>query len=813
VSAAATRPTVPAAGRPSRRDVAPIGPGNRWDLLTMPEAVARLGLTYRTILKLGYYGAIKVIDNGPEDYHNRWRVRLAPKDTCLTLYRRWAKRVRRWHFRTTALNKDIRVALKIPDSEPQPPGALEFGAACMARLADFREEEATAFAPVADTRSHNRMREIARRAPLRGSGPPPGTPEMVAERFPMLAGLPNTCLADAEAEEFAAPDPGTLGVALAMGPAAGTACWFAIQGAAAYRLHNQGPYVRAIRELDAELQRLGADGVTETRQVEAALGAILEAGEAGDRPAARAENLMRILTLARFLRRAARAQDPDGSRRLASLAPSIGPTGNALVARIHRFRRGVVLTGRARRKAMSDPIADNLPRLVRTARFRSEMALATAEDLAEGAAALQARAEALAKLPRDLPWGTRHRMADQMPYEEVVVTTTVMTPDGLLVRGAAQECVWWVWRECDLWESLAPGAMRRLRGKGRRRGSGGIRERAHMDLQVEGKIAKARREPEAYQRIFYEFRGVRPAPGSGTAAMEPWFVTHARLALFRTPAQLSGRLQRRRHRGLILLRMPTRPGRLPGGLIGWDKNGGALAGWLLERNRVVVPMDNVLGGTLLADLATDAVFETLCRGHELLQASQHPDHWKLDGLTGTGTMGWMAILKVPPNEPIPAPVRLQVSDGLFEQFMDTAQRIARLCGHGDWLPEIEPADSVGWKSPEPRPVIMQWRGIALETYVVSYLVGILFAGCGRISLHPLRRAGANFLRQLGMAERLVQLLLHHRDPRQTRWYSLETARQALRDAVANIRGVRAAAGRMDGREAAATVRSIRGGRR
>ncbi|MDQ2762363.1 MAG: tyrosine-type recombinase/integrase, partial [Pseudomonadota bacterium] len=465
-----------------------------------------------------------------------------------------------------------------------------------------------------------------------------------------------------------------------------------------------------------------------------------------------------------------------------------------------RTKKVVRDRGGIRRKHHSNRVASQLTAHEAAARFAMEQITAIYEDSIIAAAELKEMLAARDALPED-----KQRITPA--FREFLVEVTVLDSRGDLVHGASQMLVFWAWRERDVWLSLEQDALRRQRGMRPRKARNKdaertLAERALLDMALKIKLDDVRAHSEKYNDVVFEFRGC--LPGVGGVTSEPRFLTLLHHSVDNAPSYLSARQQNKRHR--LMQNWQVKPvNTMPADLLRFGFTKSVLLRWMNSRNRLMVPIEATYFATLLGTLAFDLYSETLGRASEAIQVEQDISRWSFDSPTGEPTVAALTAIKSTPNEPPASPIPIIVSEPLFDEIMRVADTIAIANGHTDrFLPRVdEPAgrpreadpDRVGEAlPPRKRALVFQWNGQALTPGQVNDLVRWIMAHRGHVTSHLIRHGGANRLRELGLPERSIQAILHHRSPRMTAWY-------ARRDAI-QLRAAAAIATRNDRHSAA-----------
>lgn len=755
----------------------PVGPN---------EAKAMLGCALNTVFKLVHHGVIEAARR----YDGRkwtWIFYLVPGKDRTALYEGWVTRVLRWNHNSAKRHKSVREACAVPDSFPKPAGLDQFLCATFSGIGISTREETTPYFVDRDrdAADRDRIRHLMATGVWRrgdgGGGVLPMEPRLAAVRFPELAGLPGTCLdAQAEAE---APADRLVGRATALAFLAPGATMFALAAAASGRSEKvlRG-YIRGLEAIERRMHliaRTEADGAC----VQDALISMLRDARKGENGcAALVEACERYRWAERYLRGYVDSVDADGARGLASLLLPPLPNPEKVRQAMVKSKAVVRARGGRRRKRDANRASGQLDRHSAAAR----------NSLAQVTAIVEAAAEATARLERHLTTYDTLDEANRVrtpAFVEMLVPTDVLDANGNLVRGASQTLVFWAWRERDNLLSLEPGALRRQRGMRprKRRDTGpSVAERALLDASLHMKIADVRANPGKYDETVFEFRGC--IAGEGGTTCEPRFLTLLRHGVDHGADQLSARQQRRRH-GLMRA-WNIRPVKtMPGGLLTFAGDKVAMRRWMLSRGRIMVPVSETYFAMLLGTLGFDILRNTLSRVSEAIQPEHDIDRWKQDDAVGRPTIGFLAAIKTERGKPPAPPVPMIVPEKLFDRIMETGRTIAIANGHADgWLPEVdEPPDRPREAEPgkkgkavprRKRRLVFQWRGRALQPNELADLVRWIMSNRGKVTPHVIRHAGANELREMGVAERVIQAMLRHKSPRMTAWYAHRDAAQA-----------------------------------
>lgn len=770
-----------------------------------PEAAkAQLGCALNTIFKLAHHGAVEAV-RGHDGVRWTWTFWLVPGMNRIGIYEAWVARVLRWNHTTAKRHKDLREACAVPDSFGKPAGLDQFLCATFAAIGVSTRDETIPYFVDRNRKAVDRDRIRGLMAegdwrPAGSTGAPPMEPRLAAVRFPQLQGLPDTCLDKTPETEAAAPADALVGRSMALRLLAPGATMFTLVAAASGRSEKivRG-YVRGFEAIERRMDLLklrNADGAS----VQTALmSMVAEAREGRKGCAALAEACQHYLTAERYLRGYVGTVDADGARGLRTMLLPPLPEPEKVRLALVKARTVTKTRGGDRRKHDSNRASGQLAKHTAASHNSMEQATAMLEAAAEASARLETHLAAYDALDEE----TRLR---RPAFVEMLVPTTVLDQNGNLVRGASQTLVFWAWRERDQWLSLEPGALRRQRGmrRARKRRDDGptVAERALMDASLHMKLADVRANPEKYNDVVFEFRGCIPGEEGGPTC-EPRFVTLLRHSVDHSADGLSARRQRQRH-GLMRA-WNVRPIKtMPGGLLTFDRNSTAMRQWMLSRGRVMVPVTASYFAMLLGTLAFDILRTTLARVSEAIQPEQDLDRWKEDDATGSATIAFLAAVKRGRGKPPAPPVPMVVPEKLFGRIMETGRTIAIANGHPDgWLPDVdEPPDRPRERDPakkgkvlprRKRALVFQWLGRALPPSEVKDLVRWVNSNRGKVTPHVIRHAGANELREMGVAERIIQAILRHGSPRMTAWYAHRTVAQARKAWAARSRDDRVSA--------------------
>jgi hypothetical protein len=749
-------------------------------------AKAELGCALNTIFKLVHLGVLEAVRRADAEGGSAWIFYIVPGIGRIGHYDAWVRRVLQWNHRTAKRHKDVRGACVVPEDHPKPDGLDDFLCRTFSRIGVSRREEVIPYYADPGRRAvdRDRIREKMasgdwRRA--KGLGSAPMEPRLIPLRFPALAGLPDTCLDPAaEAEE---PTRKVVGRTMGLQYLSSGATMFVLAAAASGRseklLRN---YTRSFEAIETRLRLLRTgEGTGESIQM-ALLAMLAEARRAGRGSTALVEACEFYRAAERYLRGYVSVVDSDGRRGLSSLILPALPEPERVRAQLVKAKAAVGERGGSKRKHLSNRAASQLGRHSAAARHALEQVAAIMEASATASEDLKRHLQSYDALDE-------HVRARTPAFVEMLVPTTVLDPRGNLVRGASQTLVFWVWRERDAWLSLEAGALRRQRGMRPRKACKDgptIAERGLVEGGLAIKLKDVRANADAYDRTVFEFRGC--IAGEGSQTCEPRFVTLLRHGVDGAADQLSARQQRRRHRLMENWNVvPTTT--MPSGLLTSPWALQAMRVWMLSRERVLVPVTETYFATLLGTLGFDIVRETLVRISEAIQPEQDLDRWEEDSAPGEPTIGYLASFKAARNKPVGPPRPVIVSEALFDRIMETGEVIAIANGHADGeLPDVDPPPGRPREAngrgevlePRPGPVVFQWEGRALRPEEVGALIRWIMSNRGHVTPHVLRHAGANELREMGVAERLIQAILRHGSPKMTFWYASRSVQQARR---------------------------------
>lgn len=759
------------------REIAPHARPADAVALGVKDASRQLGVTKAIIYKLAWLGALEMTENTVG--RGRYRFHLSPGDTLLSLYGRWSSRVLLWNYRTAHRHRQIRESCAVEYAHPYPPGLDQFACQRFVRIGRSSQREVALF--YSDAKGSTAHRERLQRDMAAGKWLPAGRPELrpveprlAALAIPSLAGLPGTSL-DPQTDEAGEPSAANVGRALALTHFNGCATMFAFVAASSGRTEDAlRVYVRSFGRVEERMAMLGFTQPTGSAIETTLLSMLAEARQGEKGCAALQEAVETFRSAVRYLERYVRLVDSDGERGLAQLLPHRVPNPRKVWDAGVRANAVVTRRGSARRKKRANRAADRLEAHSRAVRFQLEQLTAVREDALRAIEELDKHSVWRDSLPEEV---SRRTPA----FVEFLVETTVLDARGDIVPGASQILVFWAWRARDAWLSMEPGALRRQRGMGKKRRSGEstLRDLSRVDAALWNAIAQMKAAPEKGCEAVFEFRGCLPEVGAVTC--EPRFITMSRRSVLMGAVFVDPRKQRQRHRLMENWHL-RQIGTNAEGLLTTRRDDISLSRWMGSRNRTLVPLDPGYFAARLGALAFDLLTETLGRISEVAQVEQDPARWIEDDAPGFETIAFLASTKAARGEPIREAARMLVSQELFVDAMEVADEVAVANGHEDtWLPALPPLSGIPkekvpgtldeLRSANPRPVIFQWAGRPLHLHEIGDLVTWLLANRGIVTPHILRHASANRLREMGVSERAIQIIMRHRSPKTTAGYT------------------------------------------
>ncbi len=741
--------------------------------MTPTAACTTLGCTRGSLVKMTSLGLVKRGGALPPlgGIPRSWLL-VDPAHTKRDLYIAFLEElgVPRSHFQFDRY-LSVRDVCGIPASELPPPFVVEGMTPLLLQLGTTDPSEIGAFTPHTndnDTKLRQLVIGESTRAMRRDELPQAARPtdEMILVAAPGLRGAPGTAFGSLVGSgDLGRPKDDALRIAWALGPARGAALLWAHLASASRR--SSGQVRAAMRRfvlLDRALVTAGG-----SIDVPGDVGAALEEIAYGDafadlRPGARATAARMLMTMIRQISIYATRNDPDGSRGIRALVPAEHPQRLAFASRIEKTFQALGTIGRENRKSRSDRMADDYERILDVAALRIEQIVSIQRAAHAAAAKLR---QILSKRPAG-EWAHD----DHKRHVEFGVMTTVMTPDGRLLPGS--QTSWFrAWRERDMWMDL-----------GRR---GGIT--SNEDNQIFLRQKEIRADPSAYDGIVFEWVECRPEVGED--AIPPWFVHISNLGVLNAPGSLTAHQRRRRHAAIVNWKLPAY-GASTAGLLAFDRVTNTLWRWASRRKRYIVPIDEFAYAMRFAAIGLHAVDECLCRVSELLQMRQDREMWPTSAETGISEVSFLAFPKSSRYEAKSTLQRFQVDQTTFVEATALASEIALRDGHPDGLlPEVPSASCIRDRFEEYQAWIFQSRGTAIENSVMNRILRFLLANVVDVSFHELRHAAANAARQAGLSEAVIQRLMNHRTPQQTRWYYRRTARQRLKSEIRQGRRARA----------------------
>lgn len=267
------------------------------------------------------------------------------------------------------------------------------------------------------------------------------------------------------------------------------------------------------------------------------------------------------------------------------------------------------------------------------------------------------------------------------------------------------------------------------------------------------------------RRDRYQFVGVE-AEDPTVEAVEPWFVEFFRYGALCSGARLPADVRERRRRLIIDRGLPNQAYR-PGGLCvtGCRREGHVMLMSLVHLGWVVIPIAALAHGMVMGCVLAGVIAKSLARVGEVMQMRKEDEGWRFKQVRGRWRVGFWAI---PKNKT--ARRAFRVDDRVLREL-----RWLRLVTESrdglDDIPVVAPEASLVRKC-VPGRFVFSFRGRALPSYSLHFLLRVLCAGLGRCLPHDLRHAGARFARRNGGTRKGVGMRLDHAEGSElTEWYS------------------------------------------
>lgn len=723
--------------------------------VSIHKASQLLGMNDMALARCAYYGAIPVKKAG----RRAWRVAIDPhwrNGTCL--YDAYAAGIAEWDHETAYAHKRIRAAALVDYGHPQPVGLDAFVVEAQSPTGLDGKEILAYFEERRKGGTH--LRRIlthlpdhvaaARRRRKRIDVPL----ELVLKAHPRLR-LPDTC---ATRDDGTVPDPMWLGVAMGCTHVADLAC--AAQIVVAENPDHAARIGRGFEALDDQLRAQGAASPPSPQDVVGALRTILDRTRARTThrhmPVLGVRSVVSVLRLLTIYR----SSHPDQLGWLAHLLHPDTYRDRDLNRELNRLAHRIHKEAIANRQKDAEIVKD---------RF---------EDLRQAATGRVAEAQACVEAVRAAtPFASAHFKAfddgtEEHPFFAFEAMAPLLDASGVPVPGDKQMVGWRIWREKDLWRSLDPRDDLCPNYSG-------LAQDNRLQLAaysgVYNSLDYARKRYGCSDRIVCEYAGTRSVAGGSTR--EPHFAAIYRLGVVSDPCYLPPGLQRER----LAYFSDNRLARTSGGMgpLGFGKASTGLAGWARRFGRCIVPIEDYALAMRFGGNAIEVVSECHARLAEVLQMTQSPQCMRIDLGPSCRGVGFRAIAKGQTSER-----EFLLTQGTFYAALALAREVGRRFGNAEGvLPSVMGVRNVRRKVADARPFLFQWNGIALSPQALNFIVGIVGAGFGRVTMHILRHASANAKSRLGVPTPTMGGLLGHGDERTTGPYIAATRQQAALDVL------------------------------
>jgi hypothetical protein len=726
--------------------------------LSSTRAAKHTGLSTFRLYTIAYHGGIKV-----QRFGWRWLFQIEPSwRTGEDIYRSYLSSIKKWDHSLVWAHKAIRAAANLPDGFPWPESLDDFVIEQQGpNLITQRELSAYFIIPESERADH-RDRILARLYDQLSRGRVHTkrgecSLDVVLERFPDLK-LPETVAVD---RELGDADERWLWSAMKRQHITKFACAAQILAAGA-----DGSVTRrlglGLEFLDDKLTELGAGHPVKAQELSAALHSIVDdAITKKEREAARCDGVRALLVMLRALR-VYRTRNPGWLDEIAHLLERCIHNDVKLRRDLNALSKDLRSRGMFNRKRDAVDLSDKF----------LEYSLSISNRAFEaGICALQVEAaERLAREHFDLfKKGER-----EQPFFQFYAAIPVSNPDGTPVVGARQLACLRLWREADLWQSFSRDQDTLpnwcgLSAEDRRKLSDTAYIYKPLNTLIGPKCDK--------DDLVVEY--VNCIPDIGERVSEPHFVKPYRLGIVAGSDSCPPHL--REERLNYISEVMRSPSHSTMGPVGWEPDEVGLAYWSARLGRCIIPIQRFAIGMRMAHCAVSIVRDSMARKMELLQLQQTSECMKV-GIGPTGqSYGFVAVPKQ----------RRQVEEFLlseetFVQCAQLARNIAVASGFSDgYLPDVDAERSVPRRLRQRGPYLFQWQGKRLRDESLAFLIALLSAGHGRVTLHIIRHAAANNLRENDVVIEALQQLLKHQRRFMTEYYARPTPAQVAKKLAAS----------------------------
>lgn len=634
----------------------------------------------------------------------------------------WAARLNKVKARQLAAYKTMHTRSGVPHAWKHPRTIMDAVTARAMSVGSFSEGELRQWLPIPEdfqaavdaVKAHGK-RTLVERLALVDRVP---TPSEMAQAFPVLAGMPETCLADAET--FAEPPERARRIAWSMGPMAEHAAFFCI--AAPRHIRRPDVITSTLRDLKV-LERLAIDAGLPTDLANAdAVGGLIDhvsSSPAADTltPKARYGVARSLMLVVRTVRRHIRLHDRTGDRGTWRLRPVDTAAVADTLGRLNAMGRGLISDWHMNRKARVFRHAGRVRELEFAADLNLEQVVHTTRALAKAA-----------------------KLLDDDDWIDVPVLTTIVDSRGRLLPGR-QQCIWRVWN--------AAAYLRRLLAA-----TGDKAERGRIQAYLDRIAAGTPMAPITEYRQTVGLTGSTP--------VEPFVVRCWRHGLLALPATLPAIVRRRR---LAVLRELKLPGFVKSEQALFHGTTDEMDIWRmsLRRHRTIAFLAPFEHGLRYAHYALSTVFENLARTNAVLQQVDDQSGYEVRRLNKQPVVGFLAHDKVSPQGDLPDTMSwFPVGSKHLEEQKELVAMTCTRCGHANGvLPEIRHVETLIWKRPEAAAWIFQFNGKPIHPGTIGRLLRFLLPGHGRITLHDVRHLMANAAHAAGVPGWIISLALNH----------------------------------------------------